>query len=71
MHVNHTALNCTVNTRTRAIASSGRHFCNPDTCPDCSNLSLAAVRLMESMRQGLVASWHKTVAIALSTSQHP
>ena len=71
MHVNHTALNCTVNTRTRAIASSGRDFCNPDTCPNCSNLSVALVRLMESMREGLVASWHKTVAITFLTSQYP
>ena len=38
MQVIHTALNCTVNTRTTAIASSGRHLCNRDTCPDCSHL---------------------------------
>ena len=53
MQVIHTALNYTVNTRTTAIASSGRHLCNRDTCPDCSHLSLAAVRLMESVRERL------------------
>ena len=61
----------TVNTRTTAIASSGRHLCNRDTCPDCSHLSIAAVRLMESVRERLVASWNKAVASAVSTSQHP
>ena len=71
MQVIQTALNYTVNTRTTAIASSGRHLCNRDTCPDCSNLSVAAVRLMESVRQRLVASWNKAVASAVSTSQHP
>ena len=71
MQVIHTALNYTVNTRTTAIASSGRHLCNRDTCPDCSHLSIAAVRLMESVREGLVASWNKAVASAVSTSQHP
>ena len=71
MQVIHTALNYTVNTRTTAIASSGRHLCNRDTCPDCSHLSIAAVRLMESVRERLVASWNKTVASAVSTSQHP
>ena len=71
MQVIHTALNYTVNTRTTAIASSGRHLCNRDTCPDCSHLSVAAVRLMESVRERLVASWNKSVASAVSTSQHP
>ena len=71
MQVIHTALNNTVNTRTTAIASSGRHLCNRDTCPDCSHLSIAAVRLMESVRERLVASWNKAVASAVSTSQHP
>ena len=60
-----------VNTRTTAIASSGRHLCNRDTCPDCSHLSVAAVRLMESVRERLVASWNKAVARPVSTSQHP
>ena len=59
MQVIHTALNYTMNTRTTAIASSGRHLCNRDTCPDCSHLSVAAVRLMESVREKLVASWNK------------
>ena len=71
MQVIHTALNYTVITRTTAIASSGRHLCNRDTCPDCSHLSIAAVRLMESVRERLVASWNKAVASAVSTSQHP
>ena len=71
MQVIHTALNYTVNTRMTAIASSGRHLCNRDTCPDCSHLSTAAVRLMESVRERLVASWNKAVASAVSTSQHP
>ena len=71
MQVIHTALNYTVNTRTTVIASSGRHLCNRDTCPDCSHLSIAAVRLMETVRERLVASWHKAVASAVSTSQHP
>ena len=71
MQVIHTALNYTVNTRTTAIASSGRHLCNRDTCPDCSHLSVAAARLMESVRERLVASWKKAVASAVSTSQHP
>ena len=71
MQVIHTALNYTVNTRTTAIASSGRHFCNRDTCPDCSHLSVAAVRLTESVRERLVASWNKAVASAVSRSQHP
>ena len=71
MQVIHTALNYTVNTRTTAIASSGRHLCNRDTCPDCSHLSVAAVRLMESVREMLVTSWNKAVASAVSTSQHP
>ena len=71
MQVIHTALNYTVNTRTTAIASSGRHLCNRDTCPDCSHLSVAAVRLMDSVRERLVASWNKAVASAVSTSQHP
>ena len=71
MQVIHTALNHTVNTRTTVIASSGRHLCNRDTCPDCSHLSIAAVRLMESVRERLVASWNKAVAGAVSTSQHP
>ena len=71
MQVIHTALNHTVNTRTTAVASSGRHLCNRDTCPDCSHLSVAAVRLMESVRERLVASWNKAVASAVSTSQHP
>ena len=66
MQVIHTALNYTVNTRTTAIASSGRHLCNRDTCPDCSHLSVGAVRLMESVRERLVASWHKAVADAVS-----
>ena len=70
MQVIHTALNYTVNTRTTAIASSGRHLCNRDTCPDCSHLSIAAVRLMESVRERLVASWNKAVASAVSTLQH-
>ena len=56
MQVIHTALNYTVNTRTTAIASSGRHLCNRDTCPDCSHLSVAAVRLLESVQERLVAS---------------
>ena len=59
MQVIHTALNYTVNTRTTAIASSGRHLCSRGTCPDCSHLSFAAVRLMESVRDRLVASWNK------------
>ena len=67
MQVIHTALNYTVNTRTTAIASSGRHLCNRDTCPDCSHLSVAAVLV----RKRLVASWNKAVADAVSTSQHP
>ena len=71
MQVIHTALNYTVNKRTTAIASSGRHLCNRDTFPDCSHLSVAAVRLMESVRGRLVASWNKAVANAVSTSQHP
>ena len=71
MQVIHTALNYTVNTRTTAIASSGRHLSNRDTCPDCSHLSIATVRLMESVRERLVASWNKAVASAVSTSQHP
>ena len=71
MQVIHTALNYTVNTRTTAIALSGRHLCNRDTCPDCSHLSIAAVRLMESVRERLVASWNRAVASAVSTSQHP
>ena len=71
MQVIHTALNYTVNARTTAIASSGRHLCNRDTCPDCSHLSVAALRLMESVRERLVASWNKAVANAVSTSQHP
>ena len=71
MQVIHTALNYTVNTRTTAIASSGRHLCNRDTCPECSHLSVAAVRWMESVRERLVASWNKAVASAVSTSQHP
>ena len=72
MQVIDTALNYTVNTRTTAIASSGRRLCNRDTCPDCSShLSVAAVRLMESVRERLVASWNKAVASAVSTSQHP
>ena len=33
--------------------------------------SIAAVRLMESVRERLVASWNKAVASAVSTSQHP
>ena len=61
MQVIHTALNYTVNTRTTAIASSGRHLCNRDTCPDCSHLSVAAVRLMESVRERLVASRHHSI----------
>ena len=71
MQVIHTALNYTENTRTTAIASSGRHLCNRDTCPDCSHLSVAAVHLMESVRERLVASWNKAVASAVSTPQHP
>ena len=71
MQVIHIALNYTVNTRTTAIASSGRHLLNRDTCPDCSHLSIAAVRLMESVCERLVASWNKAVASAVSTSQHP
>ena len=71
MQAIHTALNYTVNTRTTAVASSGRHLCNRDTCPDCSHLFVAAVRLMESVRERLVASWNKAVASAVSTSQHP
>ena len=66
MQVIHTAL-----TRTTAIALNGRHLCIRDTCPDCSHLSVAAVRLMESVREMLVASWNKAVAGAVSTSQHP
>ena len=68
MQVIHTALDYTVNTRTTAIASSGRHLCNR---PDCSHLSVGAVRLMESVRERLVASWNIAVASAVSTSQHP
>ena len=71
MQVIHMALKYTVNTGTTAIASSGRHLCNRDTCPDCSHLSVAAVCLMESVRERLVASWNKAVASAVSTSQHP
>ena len=71
MQVIHTALNYTLKTRTTAIATSGRHLCNRDTCPDCSHLSVAAVRLMESVRERLVASWNKAVADAVLTSQHP
>ena len=67
MQVIHTALYYTVNTRTTAIASSGRHLCNRDTCPDCSHLSVAA----ESVRERLVASRNKAVVSAVSTSQHP
>ena len=52
---------------TTAIASSGRHLCNRDTCPDCSHQSVAAVRLMESVRERLVASWNKAVASVVST----
>ena len=63
----HTALNYTVNTRTTAIASSGRHLCNRDTCPDCSHQSVASVRLMGSVRERLVASWNKAVASVVST----
>ena len=44
VQVIHTALNYTVNTRTTAIALSGRHLCNRDTCPDCSHLSVAINR---------------------------
>ena len=58
MQVIHTALNYTMNTLTTAIASSGRHLCNRDTCPDCSHLSIATVRFMESVREWLVASWN-------------
>ena len=71
MQVIHTALDYTVNTRTTAIASSGRNLCNRDACPDCSHPSIAAVRLMESVRERLVASWNKAVASVVSTSQHP
>ena len=53
MQVIHTALQCSVNTRTTALDSRGRHLCNRDTCPDCSHLSAAAVRLMESVRDRL------------------
>ena len=70
MQVIHIAFDNTVNTRTTAIASSGRHLCNRYTCPDCSHLSIAAVRLMESVRERLAASWNKGVA-SVSTSQHP
>ena len=71
MQVIYTALNYTGNTRTTAIASSGRHLCNRDTCPDRLHLFVAAVRLVESVRERLVASWNKAVAGAVSTSQHP
>ena len=71
MQIIHTALGYTVNTRTKAIASGGRHSCTRDTCPDCSHLSITAVRLMESVREKLVASWNKAVASAVSTSHHP
>ena len=71
MQVIHTALNYTVNMRTTAIASSGRHLCNCDTCPDCSHVLVAGVRLMESVRERLVTSWNKAVTSAVSTSQHP
>ena len=71
MQVIHTALKYTVNTRTTAITSSGRHLCNHDTCPDCPHMSIAAVRLMESVHERLVASWNKAVVSPVSTSQHP
>ena len=71
MQVIHTGLSYTVNTSTTATASSGRHLRNRGTCPDCSHLSIAAVRLMESVRERLVASWSKGVASAVSTSQRP
>ena len=71
MQVIHTALICSVNTRTTALASRGRHLCNRDTCPDCSHLSVAAVRFMESVRGRLVASWNKAVADAATTPQPP
>ena len=71
MQVIHTALNYSVNTRTTALASRGGHLCNRDTCPDCSHPSAAAVRLMESVRDKLVASWNKAVADAATTPQHP
>ena len=67
----HSAINYSVNTRTTALASRERHLCNRDTCPDFLHLSAAAVRLMESVRERLVASWNKAVASAVSTSQHP
>ena len=68
MQVIHTALNYTVNTRTTAIASSGRHLC--EQSGHVSRL-FSPVRLMESVRERLVASWNKAVASAVSTSQHP
>ena len=71
MQVIHNALNCSVNTRTTALASRGRHLCNRDTCPGCSHLSDTAVRLMESVRDRLVASWNKVVADAATTPQPP
>ena len=70
-HAGHPALNCSVSTRTTALASRGRHLCNRGTCPDCSHLSAAAVRLMESVRDRLVASWNKAVADAATTPQDP
>ena len=70
MQVIHTALNDTVNTCTTAIVSSGRHLCDRDTCPDCSHLSVAAVRLIESVRERLVVSWNKAVASAVSIDRH-
>ena len=71
MQAIHTALNCSVNTRTTALASRGRHLCNRDTCPGCSHLSAAPARLMESVRDRLVASWNKAVADAAKTLQPP
>ena len=54
MQAIHTAHNYTVNTRTTAIASSGRHLCNRDTCPDCSHLSIASpISTSQHLKQGV------------------
>ena len=45
-------------------------MCSRDTCPDCSHLSVAGVRLMESVRDRHVAGWNKAVADAVPTPQH-
>ena len=71
MQVTHNALKSSVNTHTTAIASRCRYLCNRETCPDGSHRSVAAVRLRESVRDRLVASWNKAVADAAARSQPP